>query len=206
MSVVSWLRKQFEGPVGEFLVRLAVREPCVSIGSGLRCQDIPVINVTHSAKVTIGKNVTIRRDVEIRCHNNAQIVIEDGVKIDRGVRILACFDGVVRIKANAEVGFYSILNGAGSITVGRECMIGGYVTLQASMHRMAPNASIKSQGSELAAVILGDDVWLGSHVTVMAGLTIGNGSVIGSNAVVTCDVPEMEVWAGVPARKLRDRS
>jgi acetyltransferase-like isoleucine patch superfamily enzyme len=161
--------------------------------------------VTHEGKVTIGENVTIRRDVEIRCHNNAEIIIEDGVKIDRGVRLLACFDGVVRIKANAEIGLYSVLNGAGSITVGHECMIGSYVNLQASMHRMAQDASIKSQGSDLAPVVLGDDVWLGSHVTVLAGVTIGDGAVVGSNAVVTGNIPEMEVWAGVPARKLRER-
>ena len=71
---------------------------------------------------------------------------------------------------------------------------------------MVPGATIKSQGSDKAPVVLGDDVWLGSHVTVTAGVAIGNGSVIGSNAVVTGDIPEMEVWAGVPARKLRDRS
>ena len=206
MSVASWLRAKFEGPVGEWLVRLALRESAVTIGRGLRCQDFPIMTVTQSGKVTIGDNVTIRRGVEIRCHNNAQVIIEDGVKIDRGVRLLACFAGVVHIKKDAEVGLYSVLNGAGSITIGRDCMIGGYANLQASAHRMSPGASIKSQGSELAPVVLGDDVWLGSHVTVTAGKSIGDGAVIGSNAVVTGDVPALEVWAGVPARKLCERN
>jgi acetyltransferase-like isoleucine patch superfamily enzyme len=206
MSVASWLRAKFEGPAGEWLVRLALRESAVTIGRGLRCQDFPIMTVTQDGKVTIGDNVTIRRGVEIRCHNNAQVIIEDGVKIDRGVRLLACFDGVVHIKQNAEVGLYSVLNGAGSIIVGEDCMIGGYVNLQASSHRIAPGSTIKSQGSDKAPVELGDDVWLGSHVTVTAGVTIGDGSVIGSHAVVNKSVPAMEVWAGVPAKKIRDRT
>ncbi|MFA0632988.1 DapH/DapD/GlmU-related protein [Vibrio breoganii] len=52
---------------------------------------------------------------------------------------------------------------------------------------------------------IGDDVWLGHAVTVMRGVKIGNGVIVASNSVVTKDIPPYEVWAGVPAKKIKNR-
>jgi galactoside O-acetyltransferase len=49
------------------------------------------------------------------------------------------------------------------------------------------------------------DVWLGARVTVLDGVTIGRGSVVGAGAVVTRDLPPYSVAAGVPAKVLRTR-
>ncbi len=55
------------------------------------------------------------------------------------------------------------------------------------------------------ACSIGRDVWLGHGVVVMPGTRIGNGSIVGSGAVVTHDVGDYEIWAGVPAKLLRRR-
>lgn len=55
------------------------------------------------------------------------------------------------------------------------------------------------------AVQIGHDVWFGHGAVVLAGRRVGNGAVIGAGAVVAKDVPAFEVWAGNPARKIRDR-
>lgn len=52
---------------------------------------------------------------------------------------------------------------------------------------------------------VGADVWIGHGVVVMRGITIGDGTIVAAGAVVTADVPAYEVWAGVPARHVRDR-
>ncbi|WP_154124400.1 acyltransferase [Grimontia hollisae] len=52
---------------------------------------------------------------------------------------------------------------------------------------------------------IGDDVWLGHGVTVMRGVTIGHGVIVAANSVVTKDIPDYEIWGGIPARKIRDR-
>lgn len=54
-------------------------------------------------------------------------------------------------------------------------------------------------------VRIGHDVWIGHGAVVLPGVSIGNGAVIGANAVVTRDVAPFEIFAGVPARKLRLR-
>ena len=54
-------------------------------------------------------------------------------------------------------------------------------------------------------VTVGNDVWIGKHVTVMDGIKIGDGAIIGTNAVVTKDVPPYAIVVGVPARVLRYR-
>jgi acetyltransferase-like isoleucine patch superfamily enzyme len=53
--------------------------------------------------------------------------------------------------------------------------------------------------------VIGRDSWLGYGTIVMRGVTIGEGAIVAAGSVVTKDVPEYEIWGGVPARKIRDR-
>lgn len=53
--------------------------------------------------------------------------------------------------------------------------------------------------------VIGNDVWIGSHCLIKAGITIGDGAVIGMGAVVTKDIGAYEIWGGNPARKLKKR-
>lgn len=53
-------------------------------------------------------------------------------------------------------------------------------------------------------VIIGDDVFIGSDVKILKGVEIGNGSVIGSGSLVVKNVPAMTVFAGVPAKFIRN--
>ena len=52
---------------------------------------------------------------------------------------------------------------------------------------------------------IGRDAWVGFGAVVLCGVTIGEGAIIGAGAIVTSDVPEYEIWGGVPARRLKDR-
>ena len=56
-----------------------------------------------------------------------------------------------------------------------------------------------------SAVVIGHDCWINSHVTLVSGITIGDGAVVLTGAVVTKDVPPYAVVAGVPARVIRYR-
>lgn len=54
-------------------------------------------------------------------------------------------------------------------------------------------------------IIIGNDVWIGYEAVIMAGVSIGNGAIIGSRAVVTKDVPPYTIACGVPAKPIRKR-
>ena len=81
---------------------------------------------------------------------------------------------------------------------------GCFITDHAHLHRAG--ATIASQGCEGAAVMIGDDVWLGAHSIVLAGVTIGPGAIVAANSVVTGNVDPMTIVAGSPARVVGIRS
>jgi len=56
-----------------------------------------------------------------------------------------------------------------------------------------------------APIILEEDVWLGANVIVLKGARIGRGAIVAAGAVVTSDVPNFEIWGGVPAQKIGER-
>lgn len=61
------------------------------------------------------------------------------------------------------------------------------------------------QFSPYKKTTIGNDVWIGNRALVLQGVTIGDGAVIGAGSVVTKDIPPYEVWAGNPAKKIKDR-
>jgi acetyltransferase-like isoleucine patch superfamily enzyme len=63
----------------------------------------------------------------------------------------------------------------------------------------------KQEGFE-APITIEDDVWIGVNAVILKGVTIGKGAIIGAGAVVTKFVPPYEIWGGIPAKKIGQRS
>jgi len=88
------------------------------------------------------------------------------------------------------------------VRIGSRVMIAPNVTISVTGHPVHPE--LRSGMSQFSApVTIEDDVWLGAHVVVLPGVTIGAGSIVGAGSVVTKDVPPGVVVGGVPARVLR---
>lgn len=97
-------------------------------------------------------------------------------------------------------------NEKGSITIGNNVIIGPYCILHSGNHNYQNrNVPIRDQGHTFQPIVIEDDVWLGSRVTILAGVKIGKGSVIGAGAVVTKDTDPYGIYAGIPAEKIKDR-
>ncbi len=64
---------------------------------------------------------------------------------------------------------------------------------------------MNTQGFDLGAIRIGDDVWIGTGATILAGVTIGKGCIIAAGSVVTRSFPAYSIIAGVPAKIIRSR-
>ena len=90
----------------------------------------------------------------------------------------------------------------GSCTIGDYVMMGEDVTVITRNHRHDRlDAPMMQQGfEEEKPVHIGNDVWIGDRTTILPGVNIGDGSIIGAGSVVTHDVPAFSIVAGVPAK------
>jgi acetyltransferase-like isoleucine patch superfamily enzyme len=88
----------------------------------------------------------------------------------------------------------------GGITIGDGTMIGMNVTIATLNHGLSLDTRNTTYPSP---VNIGENVWIGSNATILPGVTIGDNSVVAAGAVVTKDVPENTVVAGVPAKVVK---
>lgn len=88
----------------------------------------------------------------------------------------------------------------GGIYIGDNCLIGHQVVFATLNHMLDP---ARRAGMRPGAIRLGKNVWVGSHATILAGVTVGDNAVIAAGAVVSKDVPADTVVGGVPARVIK---
>ncbi|MEM5549136.1 sugar O-acetyltransferase [Pseudoalteromonas neustonica] len=91
----------------------------------------------------------------------------------------------------------------GVITIGNDCLIGPNVQLLAVSHAVEPKQRLQKENFA-APITIGNNVWIGAGVIVLAGITIGDNAVVGAGSVVTKNIAENTVVAGNPAAKIRD--
>lgn len=123
------------------------------------------------------------------------------VNIEKGVH----FGDGLSIGDGSGIGAFS--NVPSDVTIGKNVMIGQELLVYTQNHGMERrDIPMREQGKTRPRhVFIGDDVWIGSRVTILPGVHIGNGAVIGAGAVITKDVPPYEVWGGNPGRRLKSR-
>ncbi len=89
----------------------------------------------------------------------------------------------------------------GGIYIGDGTLIGSYVVLATINHGQSP---AKRSDHFPAPIHIGKNVWIGSHATLLPGVTIGDHAVVAAGAVVTKDVPANTVAGGVPAKRIKE--
>ena len=93
----------------------------------------------------------------------------------------------------------------GKISLGRNIIVAQYVSVITHSYNYEKSENIKDQKMYCKDVKIGNDVWLGAYSVIMPGTRIGDGAIIGAHSVVNTDVPDYEIWAGIPARKIKSR-
>ncbi|WP_396278352.1 acyltransferase [Glutamicibacter creatinolyticus] len=140
--------------------------------------------------------------------------VDETAQIDSSVK----FHGIVnvgkytKIKRDVEVsdstiGSYSSISRGVTLrprtTVGNRVLIGSFTLLMTGRHEIG-STSQRAGKLRIDAINIEDGSWIGSNVTILGGVTVGEGSVVGAGSLVTKDVPKNSVVAGVPAKIIRE--
>lgn len=153
----------------------------------------------------LGKGVWIDKRVEfMRFPQN--ISVDDDVVVKEGARICACNTSAsIEIGARTTIGYHNFIFASNGVTIGSDCLIAPFVYIVDSDHGIAKDQLINQQPNTTAPIVIKDGVWVASNVTILKGVTIGEGAVIAANSVVNSDVGPFEIWGGSPAKKIGNR-
>ena len=153
------------------------------IGTGVRIDGLPEF-VFPCSDIEIGNYVRIGKRCVFQGSLDAKIIVEDHVSLNDGVVVTALY----------------------GIRIGRWTSIGEYTSIRDYDHNFeGSDVPIKLQGYRGAAISIGQDVWIGRGCAILAGVTIGDGAIVGANSVVTRDVASGQVVAGAPAKAIKYR-
>ncbi|MBW2559293.1 MAG: acyltransferase [Deltaproteobacteria bacterium] len=109
-----------------------------------------------------------------------------------------------RVSVNSNVMINADMGGV--IEIGSDVLVGPNVVFRASGHEFSDrDRTIRDQGHRAGRIVVGDDVWIGANVVLLSDVTIAHGAVIAAGAVVTKDVDEYAIVAGVPAKRIGTR-
>lgn len=162
----------------------------LSVGRDFIVEDYAEVNCMTYRGIIAGDRVTIGKHAIIRPTNIYGSAIGEGLKIGN----------------NSSIGPYSYIGCSGYIEIGDNVMMSPRVSIYAENHLFDhPELTIKDQGVKREFVKIEDDCWIAANTVILAGVTIGRGSVIAAGSVVTKDIPPYSIAGGVPAKVIKSR-
>jgi acetyltransferase-like isoleucine patch superfamily enzyme len=188
------------------LIAAILRLRGASVGRGLWVEATPKLIIDGKASnIVFGDNVRITGPIFIKNRENGRLEIGSNVLIEEGTRLVAARDGILKVGDDTAITREANIVGGADIVIGRKCLLGPRVTINANDHAMDRASPIRDQGFVHAPVHIEDDCWTGANVVIVKGVTLGRGTVVGANAVVTKSTEPYSIVAGVPARKIGER-
>jgi len=145
------------------------------------------------------------RGLELKIEPRGEIRFGRFVWIGDGTKI-RCHEGVVEIGDKTVMGQECTISAYQRVRIGAECVIADRAMFIDFDHGIVEvERPIRQQGIYKRDVEVGNNVWIGYGACILRGVSVGDNSVIGTNSVVTKDVPANAVVGGIPARIIRMR-
>lgn len=170
------------------------------------------VSFFNSSKIKWGKFLRLGNQVYLSALSKNGIQLGDNVSIGAFSRIVVSTtlqdigDKIV-IGNNVGIGEFAYLGGAGGLEIGDECIVGQYLSCHPENHNYKDlNVPIRHQGVTRKGIKIGKNCWIGSKVTILDGVQIGDGSIIAAGSVVTVSFPKNSIIGGVPAKFLKNRN
>ena len=145
------------------------------------------------------------RGLELQVARRGRVEFGRFVWIGDGTKI-RCHEGAVEIGAKTVLGQECTISAYQRVRIGEQCVIADRAMFIDFDHGVVEvERPIRLQGIYKRDVVVGSNVWVGYGACILRGVRVGDNSIIGTNSVVTKDVPANAVVAGIPARVIRMR-
>jgi acetyltransferase-like isoleucine patch superfamily enzyme len=166
------------------------------------------LNTRRGIRIAASAHIANSARIQTACDGRyfgGRIAIADGVIISDGA-IVATYGGTIEIAANTYIGPYCVLYGHGGLSIGRNTMIGAHTVIIPANHGFERiDVPMNSQPLTRKGIAIGEDVWIGSGCSILDGVRIGGGSVLGAGSVVTKDIDPYSIAFCVPAKIVGSR-
>lgn len=188
--------------IGSFWAKKLLR----SVGG--RCQIHRSVKYWNPSKIIIEDDCEIRHGVFLDARSQEEV----GIKIGSQSRIkdyvgVAAYGGQIILGNNVLVGRCCTIFGHGDIFIDRYTMLAPNVSVLSSNHLTALNGKpFQEQGEVCRSVHIQENVWIGANVTILAGSIIESNVVVAAGAVVTGYLKSGCLYAGVPAKLIKELS
>ncbi len=159
-------------------------------------------------RIHLGPGVVIGEGVELSARGqDAEIRIGEGAMIGRGC-VLHARNGFIEIGEHSSIGPHCHLSSVHQVSLGRFSLLAANCCVGAPDHPIDDPTipMVQRPAVSRGPLVIEDDVWLGTNVTVLDGVRIGSGAVVGACSLVTRDLPPLAVAVGTPARVRRLRT
>jgi acetyltransferase-like isoleucine patch superfamily enzyme len=151
-----------------------------------------------------GRGLSVGRNVDLNIYGDLEVgedvILSDGcsLQVGPGARLV--------LGDHVFVGRHAVLVAADLIEVGSDTLIAEHCTIRDQNHHVQPEARLRETSAVTAPVRIAPKVWIGAGARILKGTTIGEGAIVGANAVVTGEIPARVIAGGIPARVLRSVS
>lgn len=169
------------------------------------------VKIKNKQKITFNGSATIEDGCFIEALSKGGIEIGNNFSLGRN-SIIEC-TGVIRelgekliIGQNVGIAANAFIAMRGKVEIGDDTIFGPGVSIHAENHNFKDlDKPIRLQGATRKGIKIGKNCWIGSKVIILDGVNIGDNVIIGAGAVVTKDIPDFAIAAGVPAKIIKNR-
>lgn len=162
----------------------------MKMGNGVTIGNGCYVDALSVEGITLGNNVSMGPRTKIECTGSIR-TLGKGLKVEDNVGL-------------GSDNFYGC---AGGISIGKDTIIGNFVSFHAENHRFSDrNIPIRLQGVTHEGIKIGQNCWIGAKVTILDGVIIEDGCIIAAGALVKAGVYKKEgIYGGVPAKLIKHR-
>lgn len=195
------------------LLRGSIRADAVSISKSTFGAN-PVVRgalAVSNSSLLVGSHFALAHSAELGAGEAGVIEIGDSVSV--GPRSIISTSGGT-VKVGSRTSFFSDCLISGEVKIGDDCLFANNVTVLSGTHQIRGGGTIRENDAAwerstdyhpFDPISIGEDSWLGANSVILPGVSLGKGTVVGANAVVTKSFPDYAILGGVPARVIGSR-